>query len=142
MDLKAFLQQKEIDFKCLAEEMPVIIRFETEENNKNGYQDIQEVFRRAAAQAEGMDLLSHQEETACYMSALVKSAPLISREMFDHYKNLELQYKNILHRVVPLLDKFQPEYGSRIRETIKAACGERMILAEKYSAYAEQGENK
>ena len=140
MDLKTFLQQKEIDFKCLAEEMPVIIRFETEENNKNGYQDIQEVFRRAAAQAEGMELLAHQEETACYMKALVESAPLISKEMFDHYKNLELQYKRVLHRAVPLLDKFEPRYGKEIRATIKKACKERMILVEKYSAYAEQGE--
>lgn len=140
MDLKAFLQQKEIDFKCLAQEMPVIIRFETEENNKNGYQDIQEVFRRAAAQAEKMELLAKQEETACYMKALVESAPLISKEMFDHYKNLELQYKSILHRAVLLLDKFEPEYGRKIRETIKTACEKRMILVEKYSAYAEQGD--
>lgn len=137
MDLKDFLQQKEIDFKCLAEKMPGIIRFETDENNKNGYQNIQEVFRRAATQAAKMELLSHQEETACYMKALVESAPLISKEMFDHYKNLELQYKGVLHRTVPLLDQFQPQYGMQIRESIKTACEKRMILTEKYSAYCE-----
>lgn len=142
MDLKTFLQQEEIDFECISKEMPEIIRFETEKNDKNGYQDIQEVFRRSVIQAEKMEPLTHQKEIAFYMETLVQSTPLISKEMFDHYKNLELQYKNILHRVLPLLDEFQPEYKKIILETIRIACKERMILVEKYSVYVKQGEER
>ena len=138
MSLDDFLNAQPIDMKALAEEMPALIRFETEENQKNGYQTIQQIFARAAQEMKEQPLVSQQERTAYYMEALASCAPLIDKEVFDHYKNLEHQYKDVLHQIAGCLDQFQPDCRKMIRDSIRKACGSRMILAEKYIGLAEE----
>lgn len=126
-----------MSMKTLVEQMPERIRFETVENKKNGYQDIQEIFAQAAEQIESVQPLEEQESVSYYMEALSLCAPLIHKEVFDHYKNLEIQYKHILHRVCSYIDAFEPECQARIERSIRTACENRMILAEKYWSLAE-----
>ena len=57
MSLDDFLNAQAIDMKALAEEMPALIRFETEENQKNGYQTIQQIFARAAQEMKEQPLV-------------------------------------------------------------------------------------
>lgn len=138
MSLDAFLNAGRIDMKQLAQEMPEIIRFETEENQKNGYQKIQQVFAKAAGEIRQKPLLDEQEAVAWYLEALAECAPRIDKEVFDHYKNLELQYKDVLHEIAGQLDRFRPEWRSMIRDSIRKACDSRMILREKYISLTEE----
>lgn len=132
MRLEDFLKTEQVDVRALAETMPELIRYETEENEKNGYQLIQQIFARAAREMKEKPFWEEQEKTAYYMEALADCAPLIDKEVFDHYKNLELQYKDVLHQVAGRLETFQPEYQAMIRDSIRKACDSRMILEEKY----------
>ena len=138
MSLDDFLNAQAIDMRALAEEIPSLIRFETEENQKNGYQTIQQIFAKAAQEMKGQSFASQQEKTAYYMEALASCAPLIDKEVFDHYKNLEQQYKDVLHQIAGCLDQFQPDCRKMIQDSIRKACSGRMILAEKYSGLTKE----
>lgn len=138
MDLDTFVHADKINMHLLAREMPGLVRFETEQNQKNRYQEIQQIFGKAAQQIRQKPFLDNQEDVAWYLTALVECAPLIDKEVFDHYKNLELQYKEVLHAIVDKLPLFQPADRQMICATIRKACDSRMILREKYIHLAEE----
>ena len=117
----------------------VTIRYAIQQSiNTIAVQTIQQIFARAAQEMKEQPLVSQQERTAYYMEALASCAPLIDKEVFDHYKNLEHQYKDVLHQIAGCLDQFQPDCRKMIRDSIRKACGSRMILAEKYIGLAEE----
>lgn len=142
MSLDAFLNADSIDMEQLAREMPELIRYETEKNQKNGYQDIQLIFAKAAREIREKPLCDEQEKVAWYLTALAECAPLIDKEVFDHYKNLELQYKDVLHEVAGQLGQFRPEWRDMIRASIRKACDSRMILREKYISLTKENDHE
>ena len=86
-------KDKEFTMKELCAEMPEIAAYETQENAKEGYQDIQKIFAQAY-------------EKVC--------APLSAFESWD------------------------PDSVKRVKESIRIACENRMLLREKYEDYIEE----
>ncbi len=136
---EAYLNQGFVSMKDLKERMPFCIEFETKYNGKERYNRIQEIFKEAGREAEKLDFSQNGEELADYMTALAECCPLVDEEVFDHYKNLETAFKNVLHRLadpsVPGRVKVSVESEEAGREMGKAilkACDAGMILEEKY----------
>lgn len=128
----------------LAKAMPLWVRYETEINGKEGYNQIQAVFAEAKTAAEGMTFEEDSPELAAYMTALAQCGGLIDEEVFDHYKNLERDFKEVLHRLADpkcpgrLLGKIgDSQAAASIGRAILVACGSRMILKEKYQGLGE-----
>ena len=131
-------KDKEFTMMELCEEMPKIAAFETAENAKEGYQDIQRVFAQAYEKvcAHGTDL-SH-EELSFYLLALARTAPEIDEEVFDHKMNLITQYRKVLKKNLSAFEGWDPDSVKRVKESIKIACENKILLREKYKSYIEE----
>ena len=125
------------DMRSLCVRMPGIVRFETTQNQKEGYQEIQSVFRKVYEQAVWMDPAREEmrDDLSWYLLALSRTIPEVDEEVFDHRMNLVRQYRSTLRRVLPYYGKMNREEQERVRESIRGACREKILIAEKYTAY-------
>lgn len=128
-------KDKDFTMRELCEEMPEIVIFETTENAKEGYQDIQRIFDRAYERvcSSGTDL--SQEELSFYLLALALTAPKIDEEVFDHKMNLVTQYRVVLKKNLSVFESWDNDSVMRVKKSIRIACGSRMLLKEKYERY-------
>ncbi len=128
-------KDKDFTMRELCEEMPEIVIFETTENAKEGYQDIQRIFDRAYERvcSSGTDL--SQEELSFYLLALALTAPKIDEEVFDHKMNLVTQYRAVLKKNLPVFESWDNDSVMRVKKSIRIACESRMLLKEKYERY-------
>ena len=135
---RTIFKDQEFTMRELCEEMPKIAIFETTENAKEGYQDIQLFFDRAyeRVSASGTEL-SH-EELSFYLLALAGTAPQIDDEVFDHKMNLVTQYRTVLKNNISVFEGWDKDSVRRVRESIKIACESGMLLKEKYEKYIEE----
>ena len=76
-----------------------------------------------------------REDLSWYLLALTRTIPEVDEEVFDHRMNLVRQYRNTLKRVLPYYGKMRQEEQERIRESIRGACREKILIADKYTAY-------
>ncbi len=125
------------DLRSLCIRMPGIVRFETKENRKEGYQEIQAVFRNIYDQTVWLDPAEADsaEELSWYLLALSRTIPEIDEEVYDHRMNLVRQYRSTLRRALPFYASFSAEAQQRVQESIRSACREKILIAEKYTAY-------
>ena len=124
--------------KELCEEMPEIAAFETLENAKEGYQDIQLVFDQAYERVYDPEKEPSPEELSFYLLALAGTAPQIDEEVFDHRMNLVTQYRTVLKKNLSFFEAWDKDSVKRVRESIRIACENGMLLREKYEKYIEE----
>ena len=131
-------KDKEFTMMELCEEMPEIAAFETAENAKEGYQDIQKIFAQAYEKVCAPDSDISHEELSFYLLALARSAPEIDEEVFDHKMNLVTQYRKVLKKNLSAFEGWDQDSVKRVKESIKIACENRILLREKYEGYIEE----
>ena len=122
----------------LCEEMPEIAAFETAENAKEGYQDIQKIFAQAYEKVCAPHSDISHEELSFYLLALARTAPEIDEEVFDHKMNLVTQYRKVLKKNLSAFEGWDQDSVKRVKESIKIACENRILLREKYEGYIEE----
>ncbi len=138
MNWKSKFGDSDFTMRQLCEEMPEIVDFETKDNAKEGYQDIQIIFNYAHDRADHMDMSMNSEELSWYLLSLAKTAPLIDEEVFDHRMNLISHYRQVLKKVLPFIDSWDRDAADRVRESIKLACDARILISEKYEDYFKE----
>lgn len=131
-------KDKEFTMMELCEEMPEIAAFETAENAKEGYQDIQKIFAQAYEKVCAPHLDISHEELSFYLLALARTAPEIDEEVFDHKMNLVTQYRKVLKKNLSAFEGWDQDSVKRVKESIKIACENRILLREKYEGYIEE----
>lgn len=131
-------KDKEFTMVKLCEEMPEIVAFETAENAKEGYQDIQRIFAQAYEKVCAPHSEISHEDLSFYLLALARTAPEIDEEVFDHKMNLVTQYRKVLKKNLSAFKSWDPDSVKRVKESIRIACENRMLLREKYEAYIEE----
>lgn len=131
-------KDKEFTMVELCEEMPEIVAFETAENAKEGYQDIQRIFAQAYEKVCAPHSEISPEDLSFYLLALARTAPEIDEEVFDHKMNLVTQYRKVLKKNLSAFESWNPDSVGRVKESIRIACENRMLLREKYEAYIEE----
>lgn len=131
-------KDKEFTMVELCEEMPEIVAFETAENAKEGYQDIQRVFAQAYGKVCAPESGISHEDLSFYLLALARTASQIDEEVFDHKMNLITQYRKVLKKNLSEFEGWDPDSVGRVKESIRIACENRILLREKYEAYIEE----
>lgn len=131
-------KDKEFTMMELCEEMPKIAAFETAENAKEGYQDIQKIFAQAYEKVCAPQSEISPEDLSFYLLALARTAPQIDEEVFDHKMNLVTQYRKVLKKNLSAFEGWDPDSVKRVKESIKIACEQRILLREKYEGYIEE----
>ncbi len=131
-------KDKEFTMMELCEEMPEIAAFETAENAKEGYQDIQKIFAQAYEKVCAPHSDISHEELSFYLLALARTAPEIDEEVFDHKMNLVTQYRKVLKKNLSAFEGWDQDSVKRVKESIKIACENRILLREKYEGYIEE----
>ena len=122
-------KDKEFTMMELCEEMPEIAAFETAENAKEGYQDIQKIFAQAYEKVCAPHSDISHEELSFY---------LLDEEVFDHKMNLVTQYRKVLKKNLSAFEGWDQDSVKRVKESIKIACENRILLREKYEGYIEE----
>ncbi len=133
--IRTKFKDQDFTMKELCEEMPKIAIFETTENAKEGYQDIQMIFDRAYERVCASDTELSHEELSYYLLALAGTAPHIDEEVFDHKMNLVTQYRTVLKKNLSAFESWDQDSVSRVRKSIKIACENGILLKEKYEKY-------
>ena len=103
-------KDKEFTMMELCEEMPEIAAFETAENAKEGYQDIQKIFAQAYEKVCAPHSDISHEELSFYLLALARTAPEIDEEVFDHKMNLVTQYRKVLKKNLSAFEGWDQDY--------------------------------
>lgn len=128
-------KDKEFTMKELCAEMPEIAAYETQENAKEGYQDIQKIFAQAYEKVCAPHSGISHEDLSFYLLALARTAPEIDEEVFDHKMNLVMQYRKVLKKNLSAFEGWDLDSVKRVKESIRIACENRMLLREKYEDY-------
>lgn len=85
-----------------------------------------------------MESLSYGDDPAelsFYLLALARTAAEIDEEVFDHKMNLVMQYRKVLKKNLSAFEGWDPDSVKRVKESIRLACENRMLLREKYEDY-------
>ena len=128
-------KNKEFTMKELCENMPEIVAYETLEHAKEGYQDIQKIFAQAYEKVCASHSDISPEDLSFYLLALARKAPEIDEEVFDHKMNLVTQYRKVLKKNLSAFEGWNTDSVKRVKESIRIACENRMLLREKYEDY-------
>lgn len=128
-------KNKEFTMKELCADMPEIVAYETLEHAKEGYQDIQRIFAQAYEKVCAPHSEISPEDLSFYLLALARTAPKIDEEVFDHKMNLVTQYRKVLKKNLSAFESWDPDSVKRVKESIRLACENRMLLREKYEDY-------
>ena len=131
-------KNKEFTMKELCENMPEIVAYETLEHAKEGYQDIQKIFAQAYEKVCASHSDISPEDLSFYLLALARTAPKIDEEVFDHKMNLVTQYRKVLKKNLSAFESWDPDSVKRVKESIRIACENRMLLREKYEDYIRE----
>lgn len=131
-------KNKEFTMKELCENMPEIVAYETLEHAKEGYQDIQKIFAQAYEKVCAPHSDISPEDLSFYLLALARTAPKIDEEVFDHKMNLVTQYRKVLKKNLSAFESWDPDSVKRVKESIRIACENRMLLREKYEDYIRE----
>ena len=139
--------------------LPEVFRRETLENQKEHYQELQELLGKMASMAGSWDLSDPERlwSLSGYLLLLARTALEIDEEVFDHRMNVVREYRRILKAFLavpwarqalgaavqePLpscLADLPKETGrealERVRESIQLACENKILLREKYEPY-------
>lgn len=131
-------KNKEFTMKELCADMPEIVAYETLEHAKEGYQDIQRIFAQAYKKVCAPHSDISHEDLSFYLLALARTAPKIDEEVFDHKMNLVTQYRKVLKKNLSAFESWDPDSVKRVKESIRIACENRMLLREKYEDYIRE----
>lgn len=131
-------KNKEFTMKELCADMPEIVAYETLEHAKEGYQDIQRIFAQAYEKVCAPHSDISPEDLSFYLLALARTAPKIDEEVFDHKMNLVTQYRKVLKKNLSAFESWDPDSVKRVKESIRIACENRMLLREKYEDYIRE----
>lgn len=131
-------KNKEFTMKELCADMPEIVAYETLEHAKEGYQDIQKIFAQAYEKVCAPHSEISPEDLSFYLLALARTAPKIDEEVFDHKMNLVTQYRKVLKKNLSAFESWDPDSVKRVKESIRIACENRMLLREKYEDYIRE----
>lgn len=131
-------KNKEFTMKELCENMPEIVAYETLEHAKEGYQDIQKIFAQAYEKVCAPHSDISPEDLSFYLLALARTAPEIDEEVFDHKMNLVMQYRKVLKKNLSVFDGWDMDSVKRVKESIRIACENRILLREKYEDYIRE----
>ena len=131
-------KNKEFTMKELCADMPEIVAYETLEHAKEGYQDIQRIFAQAYEKVCAPHSDISHEDLSFYLLALARTAPKIDEEVFDHKMNLVTQYRKVLKKNLSAFESCDPDSVKRVKESIRIACENRMLLREKYEDYIRE----
>lgn len=85
-----------------------------------------------------MESLSYGDDPAelsFYLLALARTAAEIDEEVFDHKMNLVMQYRKVLKKNLSAFEGWDPDSVKRVKESIRLACENRVLLREKYEDY-------
>lgn len=137
MDLKIFPGNSNLNFPLLAERMPSALRYETEENHKNAYQEIQQIFSIYGEAAGKLHPIKEQGTLCLYLTTLSTCIPLVDEEVFDHRMNLVQQYRELLRHVLPSLPEYSHENQKKLSRSIADAIQSKTLLKEKYQKFTE-----
>lgn len=128
-------KNKEFTMKELCADMPEIVAYETLEHAKEGYQDIQRIFAQAYEKVCAPHSDISHEDLSFYLLALARTAQKIDEEVFDHKMNLVMQYRKVLKKNLSAFEGWDTDSVKRVKESIRLACENRMLLREKYEDY-------
>ena len=131
-------KNKEFTMKELCADMPEIVAYETLEHAKEGYQDIQRIFAQAYEKVCAPHSGISHEDLSLYLLALARTAPEIDEEVFDHKMNLVTQYRKVLKKNLSAFESWDPDSVGRVKESIRIACENRILLREKYEDYIRE----
>lgn len=131
-------KNKEFTMKELCADMPEIVAYETLEHAKEGYQDIQRIFAQAYEKVCAPHSDISHEDLSFYLLALARTAPKIDEEVFDHKMNLVTQYRKVLKKNLSAFESWDTDSVKRVKESIRIACENRMLLREKYEDYIRE----
>ena len=129
------------DLRSLFTALPEIFRFETQENQKEHYQELQELLGEVAGQVAKWDFSDPERasDLTGYLLMLAESIPEIDEEVFDHKMNLVREYRKTLKAFLAVYPALDGDSGQRLCESIRLACEHKVLLREKYEAYLEGG---
>ena len=115
---------------------PVYAAFETTENKKEGYPDIMAQMRVLKKHAENEFTA---ENGAYYTAAMLHTIEQISPEIYENYRELLDDFRDAVKRMLEQYydakaKKFAMDEVSEkvFRDAVRKACGEYLLLAEKY----------
>ena len=120
------------DLRSLFVNMPEVFRYETRFNEKEHYQELQEMLREAAGVVNAWDFADAQRfpDLTHYLLMLAQIVPEIDEEVFDHKMNVVKQYRSTLKALLQVpgiaekleaFSKESPEDLPREEQSLKAA---------------------
>ena len=91
--------------------------------------------RRRRMRKKAIRIFRRFSRRSFYLLALARTAAEIDEEVFDHKMNLVMQYRKVLKKNLSVFESWDPDSVKRIKESIRIACENRMLLREKYEDY-------